>query len=245
MIRFLAVCALAVALLLPRGASAQRQERKMENRTFISKGEWLTGGNFGYTTHTNENYKFIVLEDWSGSGVTFNVSPYFAYFFKDNVGAGFRFNYKRSKLLIDNVKVSLGDDLNFEFVDCYDISQMFYGSGFIRTYLALGSGSRFGLFNEARFTYGIGNGKIVKGKYPNEITGTYELTNELNIGVSPGIIAFINEYAAVEASVDVMGFSCKWVKQETNQVYKGSRKTADANFKINLFSINLGVSFYL
>lgn len=233
------------AMLLPANAFGQKQTRKIENVPFVYKGEWHVGGDFSYTTHSNENYKFLILKDWSGNGVTFSVSPYFDYVFKDNVSAGFRFNYSRQKLIIDNINVKIDEDLNFQFKDSYDINQMFYSSGYIRTYLSLGTTSRFGLFNEARLTFGAGNGKIVNGKYPEEISGTYQNVYELKVGVAPGIVAFINEYAAVEASVDLMGFSCKWINQTTNQVYKGSRKTTSANFKINLLSINLGVAFYL
>jgi len=49
----------------------------------------------------------------------------------------------------------------------------------------------------------------------------------------------------VEVSVGVMGFDFKWIDQTTNQVEQGSSRTSSGNFKINLFSINIGMTFYL
>lgn len=36
----------------------------------------------------------------------------------------------------------------------------------------------------------------------------------------------------------------KWTDQTTDQIDKGSRRSSSANFKIDLFSINLGMNFY-
>ena len=42
-----------------------------------------------------------------------------------------------------------------------------------------------------------------------------------------------------------MGFDFKWIDQETNQIEEGQRRVSSGNFKINLFSINIGMTFYL
>ena len=66
----------------------------------------------------------------------------------------------------------------------------------------------------------------------------------LQIGMAPGLTAFITNFAAVEVSVGVLGFNMKWTDQTTDQIDKGSRRSSSANFKIDLFSINLGMNFY-
>ena len=43
----------------------------------------------------------------------------------------------------------------------------------------------------------------------------------------------------------VLGLQMKQIDQKTNNVHSGSFKTSSANFKIDLFSIGLGVSIYL
>lgn len=50
---------------------------------------------------------------------------------------------------------------------------------------------------------------------------------------------------SVEASVGILGLEWKRIDQTTNQVYQGRYETSKANFKLNLFSINIGVNFVL
>lgn len=121
---------------------------------------------------------------------------------------------------------------------------MVSGSFFIRTYLNLGDSKRFGLFNEARVTYGYGQSNVEDGT-GDELKGTHQIKQNLNFGVAPGITCFINDYVAVEAAIDVLGLDFKWYDQKTNQVETGKRTSSGANFKINLLSINLGITFYL
>lgn len=61
----------------------------------------------------------------------------------------------------------------------------------------------------------------------------------------PVVVAFINNYTAVEVSIGVLGLNFSKTKQTTNQVYQGEHSSSSANFKINLFSIGLGLAFYL
>ena len=42
-------------------------------------------------------------------------------------------------------------------------------------------------------------------KSGQEVSGTYSTSTDLGIGVSPGIVAFVNNYTAVEVSVGVLG----------------------------------------
>lgn len=63
--------------------------------------------------------------------------------------------------------------------------------------------------------------------------------------MAPGLVAFINNYTAIEVSIGVLGFNYSKTKQLTDQVYEGERSSSSANFKINLFSIGLGIAFYL
>ena len=50
---------------------------------------------------------------------------------------------------------------------------------------------------------------------------------------------------AVEVNVGVMGISYTHTKQVHNQVTVGKRNTSMMNFKVNIFSIGLGMAFYL
>ncbi|MDO4736963.1 MAG: hypothetical protein Q4B21_08130, partial [Bacteroidia bacterium] len=78
-----------------------------------------------------------------------------------------------------------------------------------------------------------------------DINGTYQSIFEMNLGVVPGIAVFIANNVAVQASVNVLGLKYKKIEQVRNQVYQGEYESSGVNFKIDLFSINIGVAFYL
>ena len=180
----------------------------------------------------------------NGDGYTFKISPFGGYFFADNVAAGLRLAYARSYINLDNLDLDLGDDLNFNVADQNFWDHSFMVSGFLRTYMGLGKSKVFGFFNEARLSYGYGQGKDTSGK-GNDKTGSYQTTHNLQIGIAPGLAAFVTNFAAVEVSVGVMGFDFKWIQQTRNQVETGHYNKSSGNFKIDLFSINIGMTFYL
>lgn len=222
----------------------QRIDRGIMNSVFIPKGSWMVGGTVSYSEHEEENLNFLVLKNVEGLGYTFNVSPYIGYFFKDNVSAGFRFGYNRSYLDMANFELNLGDGLNISLKDLYYLEHQYEVSGFLRTYMPIGKSKIFGLFNEVRLTYGYGVGKNSTGS-GTEYDGTFETSHNLQIGIAPGLTAFVTDWSAVEVSVGVMGYNFKWQNQNTNQIETGMRRTSSGNFKINLFSINIGMTFYL
>ena len=67
----------------------------------------------------------------------------------------------------------------------------------------------------------------------------------MEIGLVPGFIVFGTENVAVEVSVGVLGFNWQKVCQLTNQVEYSEMSKCGANYKINLLSLALGVSFYI
>ena len=221
----------------------ERIDREVQKRVFIPKGQWMTGGSVSYSEHEEDNLNFLVLKDFEALGYDFKVSPYVGYFFRDNMAAGIRFTYSRDYLDLGNADIDLGD-LTLSFKDLYYLEHKYSTSGFLRTYMPIGNSKIFGLFNEVRLTYSYGEGKNSTGS-GTEYDGTYQTTNSLQIGIAPGLTAFVTNFAAVEVSMDVMGFDFKWVEQQTNQIETGKRRTSSGNFKINLFSINIGMTFYL
>lgn len=228
------------------GAHAQRFDRGIEvnSTVFVPKGQWIVGGNVSYSTHDNENYKFLVIENINSTGYNFKVSPMFAYAIKDNMALGLRGGYNRQLLKVNNADLNLGEDMNLDISDYYSLNHTSTGSVIYRNYITLGKSKRFALFNEMQLTYGYGQAKLVDSSGA-AVTGTYETTHDIAIGCSPGLVAFINNSTAVEVNVGVLGFNYSQTKQVTDQVYVGYRKSSQMNFKINIFSIALGIAFYL
>lgn len=114
----------------------------------------------------------------------------------------------------------------------------------MRNYFSLGRSKRFGLFNELQLELGGGQSKLMKGK-SEELTGTYETNFHMNIGVAPGVCVFLNNYSAMEINVGVLGFGLTKTHSVNDRIYDANRKSQSANFRINLFSIMFGMTFYL
>lgn len=228
----------------PKSGRVQRINRDIMKATFIPKGQWMAGGTVSYSEHDEGNLNFLVLKDVEGRGYTFSVSPYVGYFFSNNCAAGVRFTYNRTYLDMKNFEVNLGEDFNISLDNLYWLEHKYEVGGFLRTYMPIGSGNIFGLFNEVRLTYGYSAGKNSTGS-GTEYDGTFEKSHNLQIGFAPGLTAFITDWSAVEVSVGVMGYNFKWTDQVSNQIETGKRRTSSGNFKINLFSINIGMTFYL
>lgn len=230
---------------LPVAAKKNKYDRGIEMKTFIPKGQWMVGTTFSYSEHVDENFEFLsVLKDIESDGYTFKITPLVSYFIRDNISIGARFSYSRSNTNLGNLSLELGDDLSFDVEDYIATSNTYTTAIFIRTYLNLGDSKRFGLFNEARVSYGYSESNSRSGT-GTDLSGMYQLKHNLNIGVAPGITCFINDYVAAEASVNVAGLNFNWYDQTKDQVYQGKRTSSSANFKINLLSIDLGIVFYL
>ena len=238
---------LVFSLLFPSFLQAKKDreqiDRGIHSSTFIPKGQWMVGGSFSYSESNSDDYKFLILKNVEGKRYSFSVSPNFGYFIRDNVAVGGRFSYTRDYIDIGNLDIDLNEDLSFKINNASLLQHMIYGTGFVRTYINLGNSKRFGLYNEARVTFGAGQGKTYSGE-AETLDGVYEKIKHLQVGIAPGMTAFITNNAAVEVSVGVMGFDSKWIEQDHNKVIQGSRRETSAKFKIDLFSINLGMTYY-
>lgn len=111
-----------------------------------------------------------------------------------------------------------------------------------RQYIPLGRNKRFALFNEMQLSGGGTQARFAKD---SPVKGTYQTGYTFSLGISPGIIAFATNNMAVEVNVGVMGISYSHTKQVHNQVTVGKRDASMMNFKVNIFSIGLGMAFYL
>lgn len=236
---------LLLALLAALPASGQAPfERGLEQISFIPAGQWITGVNVSYSQSDLENYKFLIIENLHGDTYNFKVSPMLMYCFKDNLAAGGRFAYTRGRTRLNSADIILDSETSYSPGQLYLLSHSYYGTASFRNYISLGRSMRFGFFNEVQFQLGGGQSKVINGE-GDDLTGTYARNFSLDVGLTPGLIMFLNNYSAIEVSVGVLGFSYNKTHSVTDQIYISDLQTKSANFKINLFSISFGVAFYL
>lgn len=215
------------------------------SHTFIKKGTWITGANISYSFHNNDNYNLAIIEGITSEGYNFRVSPMVAYAFRNNMALGVRGTYSRSNLTVDKAALSFGDEETGTqiSVDNYKVVKHSYTVAAIwRQYIPLGQSKRFALFNEISLGAG-GTQSIFAANQP--VQGTYEDGYSISVGISPGLMAFASNDVAIEVNVGVIGIDFNNVKQVHNQVATGNRRSSNMNYKVNLLSIGVGVSFYL
>ncbi len=212
---------------------------------FIPHGVWGVGGSVAYSTHTNDNYKILLVDGVNSDGYSFQVSPMCTYSYANNQSAGARFVYKRSLLKIDNASLSFGDEesgVDLKLKDFYSLSHSYEVQAIMRQYIPIGENKRFALFNELQL--GVG-GSQSKFAYDSPVKGTYSASQDYSLGLAPGIMAFASNRVVVEVSVGVLGLSYKKTKQVHNQVTVGELENRNLNFKVNLLSIGFGIGFYI
>ncbi len=236
---------LFVAVMSVFGLSAQVEfKRGLEQISFIPKGQWITGVSVSFSQSNQKNYQFLIVESINGDTYTFKVSPMLLYCFQNNLAAGGKFAYTRSRTRLDNATVVIDSETDYNVENLYSISQNYSAMAVFRNYISFGRSRRFGLFNEVQLQIGGGESKIANGR-GKDLTGTFERSWDVNVGLAPGLIMFLNNYSAIEVNVGVLGFSYNHTKAVTDQIYDASRYGKSARFKINLFSITFGVAFYL
>lgn len=219
-------------------------ERDIKSTVFVPKGQWVAGVSVNYTQSTQNKYQFLIVEGITGDTYSFKVSPMVCYLFNDDMGVGGRFSYSRNLTKLESADIVLDSETSYDLNNLYKLSHNYHVTALMRNYFSLGTSKRFGFFNEIQMQLGGGQSKLMQGK-STEISGAYETNFSLDIGLTPGLIVFLNNYSALEVNVGVLGFSYTKTKQINNQIYESNRDSKSANFRINLMSISFGVAFYL
>lgn len=224
--------------------SQRRQNRGISNlkTEFVPKGQWVFGGSVSYSTHNNNNYNFLIIEDIQSTGYQFKVTPMLGYAYSKNSLVGLRFGYSRGMTDLDNASLSITslDNANYSSLKhSYNVEALW------RKYIPLGKDNkRFALFAEVGLAMGGSQSKLAAGPSASP-SGTYATSFDVAFGVNPGISAFLTNNMAIEVNIGVFGFNYSNTRQVSNQVVMSGSSSSQMNFKVNIFSIGLGASFYL
>lgn len=218
--------------------------RDIESVVFIPKGQWITGLSVSYTQSDQHKYQFLIFENISGDTYSFKISPMLMYTVAPDMAVGGRFAYARNLTKLEDADIVLDSETDYDVDHLYRLSHNYYTTVMMRNYFSLGKSKRFGFFNETQLQLGGGQTKLTTG-VGTDLTGNFEKNFSLDVGLTPGLIVFLNNYSALEVNIGVLGFSYTTTKTIKDQIYVSRRNSKSANFRINLFSIQFGVSFYL
>ena len=155
---------------------------------------------------------------------------------------GAKFGYSHIVGDLGNIDLNLGDDLSFNIGNMHYTEDMYSFGVFNRSYVGLDENGIFGLFNETALTYKRGTSNFSDGE-GDSMTHTETDVNEIHLGINPGVAVYITKNVCAEMSFGVAGFKYRWEKQRDESGEVGKRNSSGANFKINLFNINIGITF--
>ena len=164
-----------------------------------------------------------------------------------------KLGYNHTVAQLDNLALNM-DDLDFSLKDIRYTEDTYSLGLFHRSYVGLDAGRRFGLFNETtlsfntgttRFSRGTENAEAAATDSENAFKSTETTLYELHLGINPGVAVFIMQNVSAEVSFGVIGFKYSSETQKNNLGETGKRHNSGANFKINLFNINIGITLCL
>lgn len=226
-------------------AEAQHYDRgysAVPSSPFIKKRTWSVGGTARYSQHINDKYSMLVISNINSDGYKISVKPNVMYAFNDNMAAGLKFSYGRSMFDLASADLAVAQ-IEMNAADCYQIQHKYSAFGVFRAYIPFGNSKRVAMFADLHL-----GGSFKQGKAFNaggeQVFGTYNQSYSLQLGVDPGLIAFLTERLAVEMNIGVFGLSYDWSNQIHNQVENANADSASAGFMVNFLSLGVGISYY-
>lgn len=221
-----------------------RYDRGILNYRFVPKGKWIGGLTFSYVNLDSDDSSLLysIIGDVDASFTTKSIHPFVGYALRDNVVVGAKFGYSHVIGDLGNLDLNLGDDLSFNIGNMRYTEDMYSFGVFNRSYIGLDENGIFGLFNETALTYKRGTSKFSNGE-GEDMSQTETNVNEIHLGINPGVAVYITKNVCAEMSFGVAGFKYRWEEQRDESGEIGKRNSSGANFKINLFNINIGITF--
>lgn len=221
-----------------------RYDRGILNYRFVPKGKWIGGLTFSYVNWDSDDSSLLysIIGNVDASFTTKSVHPFVGYALRDNVVVGAKFGYSHIIGDLGNLDLNLGDDLSFNIGNMRYTEDMYSFGVFNRSYIGLDENGIFGLFNETALTYRRGTANFSEGE-GDGLSQTETDVNEIHLGINPGVAVYITKNVCAEMSFGVAGFKYRWERQRDESGEIGKRNSSGANFKINLFNINIGITF--
>ena len=222
-----------------------RIDRGIYQYLFVPKGQVLGGITISYAhLDSNDSQYLLMISGLDAELAMTQLSPFIGISYAKNQVIGAQFVYQRIKGAVDNVSLRLGsnEDYSFTLKDVNIQHQSYTAALFHRAYLGLDLRGRFALFNETRV--GVSLGKQIFS-YNSTTLDQYTRNREVSITFHPGFAACIMNNVSLHASVGVGGVRLNNSRVYDNNEVIGKRTAANANFRINLTDISLGITLHL
>lgn len=203
----------------------------------LKKGARFLGLNASMGIFDSDNPSSVFEDIDKVKRTYYDFNAYGGYFVKDLLAFGGNWNYEFSKN--DN---GYSGDIDQERIQT--VEQFNTVGVLMRNYLPLDEAGRFALFLQTGVDFGYGKA-VREVTLANDIDRTVTRSYALDVGLQPGLMVFIEEGAAVEVSVNVLGLSSKWGDYEFNDGERdGNTSSVDLDFTIRVITLYIGISYY-
>lgn len=222
-----------------------RHNRGIMNYRFIPQGKWIGGLTASYIDFDSDDSRllFSLIEGFDCHLRMMSINPFIGYAVKDNLVIGAKMGYSHTVGQLDNISIEI-DDIDVSLRDMRYTEDLYSFALFYRSYVGVDKSRRFGLFNETTLAYNTGTSRFSR-EFDAEHKITDTTIHEGHLGINPGVTVFIMQNVSAELSFGVAGFKVRYEKQRNNLGESGSRHKSGADFKINLFNINIGITVCL
>lgn len=203
----------------------------------LKKGTRFLGMSVALKSNESENPSSIFQNIESADQQTYKINAYGGYFIRDTWAVGgsldYNFSEKKSGFTGDSDKSRI------------ETVSRFTSLGFLmRNYLPIDSSGRFSLFVESSLDVGYEK-EVVQTTLENDIDRKVTRSYLIDLGVTPGIMAFIDKGFSVEASVNIMGLTSKWGEYSFNEGERtGNSSSVELDFTVKLLTLFIGVTYY-
>ncbi|BDD08625.1 hypothetical protein FUAX_10570 [Fulvitalea axinellae] len=204
--------------------------------TRYERGTFLVGFTFGLSERNSRDVEFFDLDIDEAKNTGFNVRLTGGYFLKRDLALGLNLEYEENKSRADY-------DASSDYVRTRGRGRSYMIDAYMRNYIPLSDDRRWALFNETHIAIGFGADEMLKQE-GNTLTQKYNKYSVLEVGMNPGVVAFIKRGVAFEASVGLLGLRSKFNNTKENGVDKGEFNTTNIDLKINILRVNLGIFYY-
>lgn len=222
-----------------------RIDRGIYQYLFIPKGQVLAGVALSYANLDSNDSQFMLMIDGLDAKCSMTrISPFIGVSYAKNQVLGARFAYQTTQGKVDNVSLQAGDNEDYTFtLSNVDLSQRSYaGALFHRAYIGLDLRGRFALYNETRVEFTYGQNSF---SYGENTLDQYTKNRQVGVTFHPGVAVCIMNNVSMHASVGIGG-----VRLSDSRIFDGAemigkRMAMNANFRLNLMDISLGITLHL
>lgn len=214
--------------------------RSLRTHLIIPKHDWQIGMAASYVNLSADNSEYLLLLNNSNAYLSLaRITVNGAYAYTDNHAVGVRVQYTNGNCTVDAATLDLLGNFSSDLKGIKAKTLSYSGGVFNRSYVGLDSRGRVGVFLDTGLGYTRSRSDI---NYSSE---TYTVNNKIALSLSPGIVYFPMNTISVFAFISLADISYNKSKGYSGGELTGERSFFRAQARLDLFSINFGLSVHL